>query len=339
MRRLRWCVIGAGSIGQRHTRNLLALKQEISAVVEPNTALHPQLHALGIQCCYTALNETVLGDSDVALVCTPTHAHLAAAVAAAAAGCHLFIEKPLADTTAGTDALIAGIRAHDRIAMVGCNMRFYPGPRLLKQVLDSGQIGTPHYARFEVGSYLPEWRPTQDHQQGYSAAAALGGGCVLDAIHEMDLACWFFGFPQAVHGSLYPGTALGITAEAQAESIWTYPAGPLISIHQSFLQRWRQRRCEIAGAEGTALWDNRERKVWLWDARRQQRSALADLNAVDPNQMYLDELQYFIGCIEQHQQPESDIRWAARVLAVALATKKASTPLGPIPAPEAACRS
>jgi predicted dehydrogenase len=320
---LRWCVIGAGSIGQRHLRNLIDLQQTISAVVEPNSALHADLRALGVAQCFTELGAAALAGADAALIATPTHAHMAAALAAAEAGCHLFIEKPLAHTLEHSAALIGAVHERGLTALVGCNMRFHPGPRLLKQMLDSGTIGRPHYARFEVASYLPEWR-TGDYRQGYSASDALGGGCVLDAIHEMDLACWFFGFPQSVQASVYPGQDLGIQAEAQAESVWSYNQGPLVSIHQSFMQRWRQRRCEIAGSEGTILWDHREQKVWLWEAQHQSPRVLADLSATDPNQMYRDELEYFIDCVRTGQGPDSDIDWAAQVLGLALETKRAA---------------
>ena len=46
------------------------------------------------------------------------------------------------------------------------------------------------------GSWLPDWRPDVDYRETYSAQRSLGGGVLLDAIHELDLLVWLAGGAQ-----------------------------------------------------------------------------------------------------------------------------------------------
>jgi predicted dehydrogenase len=108
---------------------------------------------------------------ELVIVATPTALHAEHALAAARRGCHVFVEKPLAHSSAGVWELADEVARRDLISLVGCNMRFHPGPAAVKRLLDSGAIGRVLFARLHAGSYLPEWRPGQDYRESYSAKA------------------------------------------------------------------------------------------------------------------------------------------------------------------------
>ena len=74
-------------------------------------------------------------------------------------------------------------------------MRFHRGPIKVKQLLNDEVIGRPVSAHLWVSSYLPSWHPTEDYREMYSAKKELGGGVVMDSIHEIDLTHWLFGKP------------------------------------------------------------------------------------------------------------------------------------------------
>src|SRR2546430_14799890 len=83
-RAMRAVVVGAGSIGQRHLKNLLALGHEVAAVLDPDPARLDEIRPLVGGGCRLATDErdAFAGDANAAVICSPTHRHLDQARAA-----------------------------------------------------------------------------------------------------------------------------------------------------------------------------------------------------------------------------------------------------------------
>ena len=125
---MRIAVLGCGSIGRRHLHNLRRLGCDDVVAYDPLLeARQAVAHELGVRCLATV--EAVWATQpQVVLIAAPSNLHTELALAAAERGCDLFIEKPLAHTLADLDRLQAEVTARDLVTMVGCNMRFHPGP-------------------------------------------------------------------------------------------------------------------------------------------------------------------------------------------------------------------
>src|SRR5205823_6038475 len=82
----------------------------------------------------------------------------------------------LADRLDGLDELAELCAGQRLVVMVGYCLRFHPAVAALKQAVRAGRVGRVLSLRAEVGQYLPDWRPGQDHRTGVSALAELGGG-------------------------------------------------------------------------------------------------------------------------------------------------------------------
>src|SRR5712692_4201615 len=94
-------VIGCGSIGERHIRNLRSLGlSDIGAVDPLATRLDTVARNYDVR-PHCSLQAGLEKKPDAVLVCTPPHSHISVAQQAIAAGCHVFIEKPLSDTLEG----------------------------------------------------------------------------------------------------------------------------------------------------------------------------------------------------------------------------------------------
>lgn len=314
-------VVGCGSIGRRHITNLLACGQQAIRLVDPDERALAQACGTFKLEGVANLDEGLRWEPDAVVIATPTSTHIETALAAAEQGSHLLIEKPLGDRLDGIEKLIELVHAKRLVSLVACNMRFHPGPRLVHDALAKGMVGAPLGARFEVGSYLPSWRPGTDYHLSYSARPEMGGGCVLDMIHELDLACWMFGFPSEVVAMTQPGKSLGVAAEALAEILLRYPDDRIVSVHADYVQRWRARRCEVIGDQGTLVWDSRRGEVLAWGPDAQAPTRLGTHAPEDANPMYVDELRHFLECLDGRETSCADVEWAARVLRVALAAK------------------
>src|SRR5207244_10343135 len=103
---------------------------------------------------------------------------------------------------------------------------FHPGPAKVKQLLDQDSIGRILFARLHSGSYLPGWRPTQDYRASYSANARMGGGCILDCIHELDLARWYLGDVAEVFALAEHLSSLQLDVEDMAFLLCRHQNGP-----------------------------------------------------------------------------------------------------------------
>jgi predicted dehydrogenase len=127
----------------------------------------------------------------------PNYVHEEPCLAAARAGKHVFCEKPLATNAGAALRLWLEAERAGVVHMCGFNLRFLPAVRLARELLESGQVGTPtHFrARFLASSAL---RADQRRTWRFQRSAA-GSGAVADlGSHLIDLARWLAGEVEAV---------------------------------------------------------------------------------------------------------------------------------------------
>jgi predicted dehydrogenase len=168
-------VIGAGSIGQRHARNLAALGQKVDLIP------YREFDA-----------DAVAKRTDVAgvIIATATPIRLSLIALCAAQDWPFYVEKPLGWTKDQiADIYTAAAPVADR-SMVGFMMRYHPAVIALA-ALDLSDI---YSFAFEIGHDVRQWRANWSFAQSYASNAA-GGGVLLDLCHELDIAHCLF--PQA----------------------------------------------------------------------------------------------------------------------------------------------
>jgi len=312
-------VLGCGSIGRRHLQNLFSLGYTGIIAYDPDSSARAAAQQLGAEVC-TDLEAVWERGPGVVFVCTPSNLHLEHACAAAQCGAHLFIEKPVAHTSDGLDALTHLIADAQLIDLVGCNMRFHPGPAALKSFLASDAIGPVLSARLHTGSYLPLWRPHQDYRASYSASNEWGGA-LLDCIHEIDLALWLLGPAQLRAALTRPATSIGLQTDGLAELLLEHHGGAISSVHLNFVQRNYRRSIELIGAEGTLNWDFNTGVVNRYGPAGDLAESVQQPPNWQINDMYRAELQYFLSCVRDGMPTFNNVPQAAVTLNIALNAK------------------
>ncbi|MGC8669235.1 MAG: Gfo/Idh/MocA family protein [Chthonomonadales bacterium] len=311
----RFLVIGCGSIGRRHMRNLRALRAGVLFAWDPDpTQLGSACEEVSAQ-AVPSLQAGLEAEPDACFICSPTALH-SAQVQMAASYSHLFVEKPLAADAASARDAAAAVRVHHRICLVACNLRFHPGVVALREALEEGQVGHPLIVQAEFGSYLPDWRPWQDYRSSYSARRELGGGILLDAIHELDLVRWLAGELTLVQGFRATTKTLQIDTEEIACLHGRSSSGVCFQIHLDYLQRIYTRRCKVIGTEGTLLWDLSQGQTLL-QRPGHDGTVLSDFRGMDLNQMYVHELRHFLDCLDGRCRPAQDADNAAALVEIA----------------------
>lgn len=318
---MRVLVIGCGSIGMRHLRNLKSLGGMELLAYDPILDNRERAHRECDAYSFDSMEVALRAGADIAFVTTPSHLHVPIALQAARAGCHLFIEKPLSHTEEGLDALVELVRAKGLITMVGCNMRFHQGPVTMKQLLESGVIGKVTSAIMEAGYYMPDWHADKDYRTRYSANRSMGGGVILDAIHEIDYAQWLFGEATEVFCAGGKISSLDIDVEDSVNVIMQFASGLSIMLHLDYIQRTYSRSCKIIGEEGTISWDIAGPFRWF-SAKTKTWTTIDPPPEYTINDMYIEELRHFLDCYAHRKRTTLDVEDGARVTRLALAIKQ-----------------
>lgn len=317
-------VVGLGSIGKRHLGNLLALGAGRVLAMDPDPARRDEvLRVFGADkvTALATLDEALARAPRAAVIATPTSRHIEPALSAARQGCHLLIEKPLSHSMDGVDLLQREASARGLVTLVGCNMRFHPGPAKVKELLDANAVGALVSVRLEAGQYLPDWHPQEDYRQMYSALKALGGGVVLDGIHEIDLARWLGGEVTTCLALTSTTSHLEIETEENAAMLFRFSCGAVGEVHLDYVQRVYSRTCHIIGDQGTIRWEYGQ-GVRLFSAATKQWEHWPEPEGWVPNHMYMEEMRHFLRCLAGTDKPTLDITEGARVLALAMAAKE-----------------
>lgn len=325
--KLRLLIIGCGSIGRRHAQNLREMGAEDLLLFDTDwkkmEALSRELQVQSFETLETAFGRK----PHAAVICAPTSLHRELAVEALRHDCHLFVEKPLSPSMEGVHELLDEVCEKERALLIGYNFRFDPLLNTAKRWLSEGRVGQVTSARLHFGSYLPWRHPLEDYRLGYGARQSLGGGVILDAIHEIDIALWFFGWPEAIYcvGGKY--SDLQIDVEDTAEIMLTYP-DKFVSIHLDFVQRPAERWLEVTGTAGKIEGNLFARTLRCFDgASREWLSAGVGTSIEDT---YRSEMRHFLDCLQGKDAPLVGGETAVQSLMLAEEAKKSMQCHSPI---------
>ena len=319
IQRMKVACLGCGSIGRRHIRNLKQMASVELMAFDPSPEAREALLRESLVPVAATLEQVWEWQPALTFIASPSILHVELSLAAARQGSDLFVEKPLSHSLEGVDQLTSEVQQRQLISMVGCNMRFHPGPRQVRRWLQEGVVGEVLSARFWCGSYLPRWRPRQDYRHSYSASPE-SGGAILDCIHELDLALWLLGAAEVRAAVRQPATSLGLQTDGLAETILVHRSGAISSVHLNFVQRNYDRGIRVIGSEGTIGWefDGQCGRVELYGPDGTLQERIEQPADWENNQMYVDEIRYLLDCVEQRQPPFNSLDVAAETLRVAL---------------------
>lgn len=290
-------VVGGGSIGRRHIRNLKSLFNHEIIVLkrEYSNAFEKEFNVKVI----TSFNDPIIQEIDCLFVATPTSLHNESLTLANANKLHVFMEKPLIHNKTGKEKSISIWKNTESVFFIGYMLRFHPIILKIYSLLNSQILGSVYSARFEFGSYLPNWHPEEDYKLSYAAKENLGGGVINTITHEIDLIQYFFGMPNEVSCMTLNKGMLGIDVEEQCEAILKYN-DKIVSLHLDFLQKKYERNIKILCENGVISWSWSLNELIIDNYITGERKCLVS-EKFDVNQLYIDELKCFFELIESNR--------------------------------------
>ena len=230
MAKVKWGVLGAGGIARRRTIPGLinARNAELVAVMDTAEELAREVKAeFGARRAYTA-TEALLADPEVEAVyiASPVAFHKQQALACAAGGKHVLIEKPIALTAREGEEVIKACDDAGIIAAAGFMMRFHTYHRQLREIIAAGRLGRIVSCRAQLTCWYPEipgaWR---------QKTATSGGGAMMDmGIHCIDLIQYITGTKAVRVSGMTDTLAFGYEVEDAATLLLRLDNGAVASV-------------------------------------------------------------------------------------------------------------
>lgn len=253
-------LVGTG-IGRLHAAALAQLPQaRLTAVCSlgQNLAEVGQQYGAGY---VTTRYEDLLRDPQIAVIdlCVPPDQHLPLALAAAEAGKHLLIEKPLARNLVEADEIIAAARRAGVQLMTAHNQRYFGHHATAKELLDDGAIGEPFLlvASVHVHGHIEGFRRFLD---------IAGGGTLIDSgVHRFDLIRWLMGDVASVYAQTGRFLQLQMEGEDSAVVALRFRSGAIGALTCSWSAKGPrpQETLQIFGPQGAIQTEDHTRSLTL----------------------------------------------------------------------------
>ncbi len=285
-------IIGSGSIGTRHLNNTIILhpQYKLTVVSRSKTALDFE-NVKVVSSLSEAFSEVPFFDA--AIVATPTSLHVENAIELIQKGIKkLYIEKPISHSFDSIDKLVSISDQQNVQVFVGFDMRFDPGLNQVKQLLTNKAMGNLISIQAEVGQFLPDWRPETNYKEGMSAKVNLGGGVMLDLIHEFDYLSWLIGPFKRIVGLNKKIDSLAIETEGISVNLFESETGVLGTLSLDYIQKNLNRKSKFIGDLGTIEWNYVSSEV-KWKTHTESDWNYFHYTDFDRNDRFLNILDAF----------------------------------------------
>jgi predicted dehydrogenase len=314
--RLRVGVAGAGQAGERHASGFASCADaELIAVADLDLARATAVAEPYRARALTDWRDLLDLELDILVVALPHHLHLEPAEAAAAAGVHLMMEKPIANTLEEGRRIVAACERAGVQLTIGFVHRFREELQVARRWLDEGAIGTPTMARETMGGRARPDRPGW-LQHKHSAG---GGVLMYGAIHGVDRLRWLLASEVAevtAHTRRFDPRA---EVEQGVAALLRFDSGAVATLSSGAppypaLPGWET---DLYGSEGqlrilTRAWAE------LSSDRRQERVDTADIERRTPHYNFARQAEAFVTAIREQRPPAVSAEDGLKALEVAL---------------------
>jgi spore coat polysaccharide biosynthesis protein SpsF len=291
-------IIGAGSIGQRHIRNLLSLGINRIIALRSNKghfkALPSELNIIEVD----SIDSAIKYSPDVAFISNPTSLHAESAINISPYVKGIFIEKPISNSLKTSNLLVKEINNNNNVSFVGHNLMFHPIVQNIIQCMSETDLGKIINIQCQVGQFLPGWHPYENYKKAYYSRRDLGGGVSFTLIHEINLALSLSGLPTSVFGITSNDKILDIDVDTRSDLMIRHLSGAVSQIHLDYLQQPDHRSGLITFEKGWMSYDFNELILKGVFGESPEPKVIWNDSTYDSNQMYVDQIKQFIQYVE-----------------------------------------
>ena len=148
----------------------------------------------------------------------------------------------------------------------------------------------------------------------------------LTQIHELDFLTWMFGNYKKIHSLVRKRSKLKINTDDISVSIFELKNKIILELHLNYFSRPFYKRLKIRGENGIIYWNSKKNNVKIFNNKKQEWSIISvpdnySLTTKSVNQMYIDEIKYFLKHVNKRKQPMNNLNEAIPILKTALKMK------------------
>lgn len=276
-------------------------------------------------------------DVDIVTICTPSGAHMEPAVAAANAGKHVIVEKPLEITLKRCDKIIAACEKNSVVCSAIFPSRFHESSQLMKKAVDKKRFG-----KLALANAYVKWFRTQEYYDSGAWRGTWeldGGGALMNqAIHSVDLLAWLLGPIDSITAHTATLAHQRIAVEDVAVATIKFANGALGTLEASTAAYpGYLKKIELYGSAGSAVLEEEDIKVWDFEKptksdvaliKRMQGKTKTGGGAADPTAIghhgHTEQFKDVIKAIKSGKQPAIDGPEGRRSVEIILAVYKAA---------------
>lgn len=313
------CVVGTGSAGSRHLRNLQLLGCKNLLAVSEYSKRHEVI--VGKEHVPTVDNyDEALQCSDIIVIANPSSLHYEYLEKAIELDKHVYVEKPVALTPQGLPRLVSLAEKKDLTVAVGTQFRFNPRLLELKALVDSGSLGQVLSVFATSGEHIADYHPGENYRNSYAVRKELGGGVLLTQIHQIDYLNWIFGDFTEVYANELRIPDLEIDVEACVSYNLLAKLGFSVQSHLNYAQKPKFTGLTVSGTLLKAEWLYEENRLTLTD---NDGNIETYENSFDRNVMFFNCMEDFLRSIDNRTAPRCTLRSGHDALKVVAGIKDA----------------
>lgn len=271
---------------------------------------------------FESFEDALAADPDVVMVCVPPHLHVSYMREAIKSNKHVFVEAPTALLVAHLDEMI-GLAANGGVVIAPSFTYFcHPHHVRVKELIDLGAIGKPLALIIHSGLHVADWHPYEDYRAFYASDRDKGGACIDVLVHELHLTRWLVGEVSTVTCNARKRSNAEIKGFDIYDLLIDSENGASVVIHNDVIQRpWGLYR-KIMGERGSIVWD--WQKLEVFSTERDSWEKTVQPENADFDDMYLTEIDHFLGVIRGESRLLHTLEDEKRVLQTMLAAEESS---------------
>jgi len=291
-------IIGAGSIGQRHIKNLRKIGIDNIVALRSKKGHFKKLPEALKVVEVDNWEDAIASNPDVAIISNPSSLHIETARKIIDHVKGVFIEKPLSDSTNECQQLIDILNEKKVVSFIGHNMMFHPIVENIIKFYNENDIGEVVNIQCQVGQWLPDWHPYENYKNAYYARKDLGGGVALTLIHEIHLALELAGLPVSVVGEVSKYNKLDLEVDVCSDLMIKHKTGAVSQIHLDYIQQPSHRSGLITFEMGWLSYDFTRIELIGQKKGDDAHVIWSDKN-YDYNKAYIDQMIEFVCFVEE----------------------------------------